>query len=197
MIEVLTALVQVSPSDCGRSTKPCGLKRFRCRRPLGVMWVATTLSDGRLLRAISLRPCEQPHRVTRCPSDRFVYVATASVEEALARFCLDLPRQRRILRAPASVDRLARLAQDLAALRRGEPPGEILTRWGYSSPAGEEDPDPSRTSLPPPVDAGHRRVTGLYVCPRGACARVAYREAGAALPNCDIHERSLRFVADR
>ncbi len=117
--------------------------------------------------------------------------------EALAEFCAGLRRLRGMLRGPASARHRALVEQAVLAARRGDPPGEILARLGLNGAPEEDDPGPSRTALPPPIDAGLSRVTGMYVCPRGTCTRVAYRPAGADLPNCDIHDQALRFIADQ
>lgn len=87
------------------------------------------------------------------------------------------------------------MAQTLQAARRGEPIDRFLTQLGIGAEPGAEQPGSTRSTLPTPMDSERSPVVGGYVCPMGTCTRVERREADAELPNCEIHEQALRFLA--
>ncbi|TMR93669.1 hypothetical protein [Nonomuraea basaltis] len=116
-------------------------------------------------------------------------------QEALAVFCAALPQLRTLLRGPASSERRAVVAKTLRAARRGEPIDRLLTQLGIGATPEPEERESTRSRLPTPLDSERSPVVGGYVCPMGTCNRVERREADAELPNCEIHEQALRFMA--
>ncbi|GAB3477863.1 hypothetical protein [Amycolatopsis cihanbeyliensis] len=124
---------------------------------------------------------------------------TEPLPDPLADFCANLPRLRSLLSGPASAARRAAVERAAEAIRRGEPVGLPLAELGFprgtrGAPAGGA---PRQTSsLPPPVHAEQRTITGVYLCPRGQCDRMELRAAGSELPSCHVHEQALRFVPD-
>ncbi|WP_216209055.1 hypothetical protein [Amycolatopsis aidingensis] len=119
--------------------------------------------------------------------------------DPLAAFCADLPRLRSLLSGPASAARRAAVERAAEAIRRGEPAGSLLAELGF--PRGTEGvpaggPPRQTSSLPPPIHAEQRTITGTYLCPHGQCDRVVRRAAGSELPSCHVHEQALRFVPD-
>ncbi|MEU8826393.1 hypothetical protein [Streptomyces sp. NPDC048636] len=124
-------------------------------------------------------------------------MTSRSERQALAAFCAVLPRLRAMLRGPASRARRAAVEEVVLAARRGEPVGGLLAGLGMDGPV-PVTAGPSRTTLPTPVEEDRpARITGVYLCPLGACPRAEERTASSELPTCGVHDRALRFVADR
>jgi hypothetical protein len=114
--------------------------------------------------------------------------------DELAFLCAELPQLRAALND--TPERRALLEQAVQAAAAGQPFARFLRDLGVV--ASDEDPGSSRGpgGGPPWNTRGGHVVTGVYVCPVGACGRVAKRGVDDAPPLCHLRGQPLRFVPD-
>jgi hypothetical protein len=107
-------------------------------------------------------------------------------DDLQAEFCRELATLR-LLSGP----RRAALEQAVLRLREGADFDEVLRSLDVTLTG----PLLARHA-PTPVGAPGPPVEGVYLCPADRCGRVEQRRAGQGPPECLVHERVLRFVAD-
>lgn len=116
------------------------------------------------------------------------------VDDALTRFCAELPELRSMLRgSPASRALLDRIE---AAAREGEAVAPLLRQLGIDVADGNQPPGRDAAVTATPLRTLPHAVTGVYLCPRRLCLRAQVRGATEALPVCHLHGEALRFVSD-
>ncbi|MGP3968611.1 hypothetical protein [Streptomyces sp. 6N223] len=129
-------------------------------------------------------------------------------EDLRAQFCADLPALRRLTRGAAGQRRRAELERIARAARQGEDITPLLVAAGLLVPDDEDallaagapphdsERSGSRFPLPTAVGGPGRPVSGDYVCPDGGCSRVERRGPSEPVPECEVHRRALRLMAD-
>ncbi|MFJ3668378.1 hypothetical protein ACIPSE_18240 [Streptomyces sp. NPDC090106] len=111
----------------------------------------------------------------------------AADSDLQAEFCRELAALRLMSRGPLR----ASLEQAVRRLREGADFAAVLASLDVSVTGPlQARHAPTQVAAPGPP------VTGLYLCPIGACRRTERRHAGEGPPECLVHERVLTFVPD-